>query len=123
MKVLGYSFVGVRAEGFDSSAEFFEKVVQLERVPSRTADHAVFRMPSGELFELFGPKNEYDWTFECPVVGFEVDDLQAARTELLQLGVEGVSDLFEAPGGSAWCHFRGPDGQIYEIANHPRSSP
>jgi hypothetical protein len=39
-----------------------------------------------------------------------VDDLSAAREELLERGFE----LLGEPGPT-WQHFRGPDGNIYEL--------
>ena len=45
-----------------------------------------------------------------PVVGFAVRDLAAAVEELRRAGVE----LLGEPG-PAWQHFRGPDGNVYEL--------
>jgi hypothetical protein len=45
-----------------------------------------------------------------PVVGFAVSDLPAAVQELRSAGVE----LLGEPGPT-WQHFRGPDGNVYEL--------
>jgi len=45
-----------------------------------------------------------------PVVGFAVRDLAAAVEELRRAGVE----LLGEPG-PMWQHFRGPDGNVYEL--------
>jgi catechol 2,3-dioxygenase-like lactoylglutathione lyase family enzyme len=45
-----------------------------------------------------------------PVVGFAVRDLPAAVDELRRAGVE----LLGEPGPT-WQHFRGPDGNVYEL--------
>jgi catechol 2,3-dioxygenase-like lactoylglutathione lyase family enzyme len=45
-----------------------------------------------------------------PVVGFTVRDLPAAVDELRTAGVE----LLGEPGPT-WQHFRGPDGNVYEL--------
>ena len=45
-----------------------------------------------------------------PVLGFLVDDIVASTEELKQNGIE----LLGAPGPS-WQHFRGPDGNVYEL--------
>ena len=44
------------------------------------------------------------------VVGFAVRDLQTAIDELKKAGLE----LLGEPG-PAWRHFRGPDGNVYEL--------
>ena len=44
------------------------------------------------------------------VVGFEVTDLAQAVAELRAAGIE----LLGEPGLS-WQHFRGPDGNVYEL--------
>ena len=49
-----------------------------------------------------------------PVVGFEVDDLPMAVEELRAAGVE----LLGSPSPT-WQHFRGPDGNVYELVSRP----
>jgi hypothetical protein len=50
-------------------------------------------LPSGQLFGVFGPNSGYAGirSSTCPVVGFEVEDVEAAREELAQSGVEFVT--------------------------------
>ena len=45
-----------------------------------------------------------------PVVGFEVTNLAEAVAELRAAGIE----LLGEPGPT-WQHFRGPDGNVYEL--------
>ena len=45
-----------------------------------------------------------------------VDDIRAAREELLAHGVEAVTDVKEASDGTArWAYFRDPEGNVFEI--------
>jgi hypothetical protein len=48
------------------------------------------------------------------VVGLAVEDAGAARQRLQAAGITLLTEL-EHDGDSAWCHFRGPDGNVYEI--------
>lgn len=75
------------------------------------ADFWVFELPNGRHVEIFGnsyPGKEHFAT--SPVVGFAVRDLPAAVAELRRAGLELLGEL-----GSTWQHFRGPDGNVYEL--------
>jgi hypothetical protein len=65
-----------------------------------------------------------------PVAGFRVDDRVSARTELEEAGAELIGALthgecrrpligtIHREVDSAWQHFRGPDGNVYEVNQH-----
>ncbi len=92
MRILGYSWVGVRTEDFGATIRFFvEKLGLAVRWRAEDAEIAHFRLPSGQLFEVFGRNNAGVQTTTCPVVGFEVEDVWAARQELTQVGVEFIA--------------------------------
>ena len=60
---------------------------------------------------MFGPQYPGKGHFETgPVVGLEVRDLAQAVAELRRAGIE----LLGEPGPT-WQHFRGPDGNVYEL--------
>ncbi len=60
---------------------------------------------------MFGEGHPGKGHFETgPVAGFAVRDLPVAVAELRKAGVE----LLGEPG-PAWQHFRGPDGNVYEL--------
>jgi catechol 2,3-dioxygenase-like lactoylglutathione lyase family enzyme len=117
MRVLGYSWVGIQTEDFEDTIRFFTEKLGLP-LTYRAEDRelAYFRLPSGQLFEVFGPNDEEDdlHATACPVLAFEVEDVRAAREELAQLGVEFVTDVEKSEEGE-WIYFRGPDGQVYEL--------
>jgi hypothetical protein len=55
------------------------------------------------------------------VVGFEVDDIQAAVAELAARGVEQVSEIEGgSESGQYWCYFRDGEGNLLEIAQKTR---
>ena len=75
---------------------------------------------NGDRIELFGPDSrEHDQLDTGPVAGFWVDDVEAAREELIQKGVADLTDLATGKDGHSWFYFRAPDGNFYEMCEHP----
>ena len=118
MDVRGIGWLGMRTERFDETVAFFERTLGLER------DHedptmVVFRLPNGDTIEVFGPRDEEHRHFTTgPVVGFVVDDIEAGVRDLEAAGIEMLSPIEEG-GGYKWAHFRGPDGNVYELSRTP----
>ena len=118
MRVSGFTWAGVRTQDFESTAEFFEEILGLPLTRRDDAqDLATFRMPSGQHFEVFGPRNNWNEFMPCPVIGWQVQDVAEARKELEEKGVEFVTNVAVATDGSSWTYFRGPDGHYYEICH------
>ncbi len=116
MDILGYSWVGVRTEDFEGTLHFLAQILGLTLTWRAAEDDiAHFRLPSGQLFEVFGPRAAGIQTTTCPVLGFEVADVRAARHKLEAVGVPFVSEVFGSEEGAMWTYFRGPDGQLYEL--------
>ena len=116
MRIAAYSWASIRTADFAATVRFFAEVLGLP-LTLRDDDNefAHFWLPSGQLFEIFGPKAGELHAIGCPVLGFEVEDVRAARQELELQGVEFVTEVFEAPDGAAWTYFRGPDSHLYEL--------
>ena len=55
-----------------------------------------------------------------PVVGLVVDDFDRARAAMIDAGIEFIGEL-QREGGSAWNHYRAPDGNVYEIIGPDRA--
>ena len=114
MKVTGLSWGGVRTERFSEMSSFLEKVMGLE-IDHQDDALADFALPNGDRFEVFGPADTDNPHFTTgPVVGFGVSDLDGARQELEDAGIELIGPIREG-AGLRWAHFRGPDGNVYEI--------
>lgn len=113
MRVLGYTWAGVRTDNLKSAAGFFADILGLSLI-HKGKDLIQFEMPSGQLFEVFGPESRYYQLHTCPVLGFQVEDVRAARKELESRGVEFVTDLY-GNNTEAWTYFRGPDDYLYEL--------
>ena len=128
MRIRRVSFVGVKTEEFEAMTTFVQDVLGLQ--PGYRDDGwAVFQLESGErdLFEIYRP-GRYDERLlpaaaTGPTVALAVDDLVAARQELIAAGIEIVGDIVwaaEAFGnpsyeGFGWLFFRAPDSNVYAL--------
>jgi catechol 2,3-dioxygenase-like lactoylglutathione lyase family enzyme len=129
--------MGVRTDSFDAMAVFVRDVLGLR--PGHTDEGwAVFQLESGDrdLVEVYRP-GRYDERLlpaaaTGPTVAFAVDDLLAARAELVAADVEIVADIvwaaeaFDDPHleGFGWLFFRAPDGNVYALQqDHAPTAP
>ncbi len=118
MKVKGYSWVGVGTDDFDRTLSFFLKVMGLSTVAADERGVAILKVSDGQVLEIFGPGTQgRELTFP-PIVAFEVDDVAAARDELLLNDVEILGDI-GSWNGFDWLKFRGPDGHIFALQRSP----
>jgi predicted enzyme related to lactoylglutathione lyase len=107
------SWLGIRVTDVDGTKAFLERL-------GLTFDHAdgemvAYKAKNGDTVEIFGPGDQDHGHFDTgPVVGFEVDDIEAARRELEAAGVEFFGGVGRG-AGLAWTHFRGPEGFVYEL--------
>ena len=128
MHIRRLSFLGVRTESFDAMADFAQDVLGL-RAGHLDDGWAVFQLESGDrdLVEVYRPGG-YDERLlppaaTGPVVAFAVDDLLAARAELVAANTEIVADVVWAAEafhdarlvGWGWLFFRAPDGNVYAL--------
>jgi len=113
MRVLGYTWTGVRSADLESAVRFFSDVLGLSLI-QRDETLAQFELPTGQLFEILGPKSYYHHLHACPVIAFQVEDVRRARDELATRGVEFVTEV-DGDESEAWTYFRGPDGYLYEL--------
>ncbi|MGH2699055.1 MAG: VOC family protein [Actinomycetota bacterium] len=116
MEVTGVVWAGTRTERFDEMVRFFGEVMGIDRDGEATG-FVSFKTPSGDKVEVFGTDDsEHDFMTTGPVVGFGVSDVDSARSELEAAGIEFMAPT-QSEGDYRWAHFRGPDGNIYEITS------
>ena len=116
MKAKGVAWLGLRTEKLDETVRFFTDVLGLE-VALREEDMVKLQLGDDTEVELFGPGDEDHKFFErAPVVGFLVDDVDKAREEMEQKGVEFIGPV-QRWEDSAWSHFKGPNNNVYEITS------
>lgn len=118
MDIRGLGWSGTRTDHAEALADFYQGVLGLDLVYTEP-QFWVFELPDGQHVEVFGrhyPGKEHFAT--GPMVGFEVTDLVEAVAELRAAGIE----LLGEPGPT-WQHFRGPDGNVYELVALTRPEP
>jgi catechol 2,3-dioxygenase-like lactoylglutathione lyase family enzyme len=113
VEVRRLGWLGMRTERFDEMVRLFRDVMHLPvgiEQPGRT----MFALPNGDPIDVFHTSLEqYEWFPDAPVVGFVVDDVEAGARELEAAGIE-VNPV-QHGDGFMWAHFRGPDGNLYEL--------
>ena len=116
MKIHGYSWAGAPTTDFDRTNRFFREVLELEMLLRDDEGMiGIFKLPNGQLFEVFGPGNRYQKLMNSPAIAFDVDDIDRARAELETKGVKFVSAIERGSHGDAWTFFEGPDGYLYQL--------
>ena len=115
MEVSGIGWLGIRTDKAEELVHFFRDVLSVPVAHSEPAFWA-FDLADGGQIEVFGEEFPGKAHLDTgPVVRFLVDDLAASTSELERRGVE----LLGEPGPS-WQHFRGPDGNVYELKQRPQ---
>jgi catechol 2,3-dioxygenase-like lactoylglutathione lyase family enzyme len=114
MTVRGLGWLGVRTERFEQTVALFRDLLGLD--PFQVDDASVrFRLGDGTELHVYGPADtDHEFFGTAPVVGLVVADVDTARRRMEAAGVEFLTPV-ERAGTSAWCHFRGPDGNVYEL--------
>ena len=114
MTLRGVAFIGVRTDAFDATTRLYREVLGL--VPYRSDGTSErYRLADGTALHVYGPTDrDHSWFGPGPVVGFLVDDVTATRAHMEADGITFVTQI-EKADGDTWCHFRGPDGSLYEI--------
>ena len=117
VRLLGIVWMGVQTSEFDAMATFMERLMGTP-APRQEPGFRLWSFPDGDLIELYadGTKPSFG---NAPVVGFRVDDLNAGRRLLAELGAEIVGGYGPNEAGYETVHFRAPDGNIYELTYDP----
>ncbi len=114
VKVKALVWLGVKTEQFEAMTRLYKDVMGLEVYQEDEAS-VRFRLADGTPVHVYGPRDEdHDFFGSGPVVGFLVDDVAGARAEMEASGIEFIGEI-QRSNTHAWNHFRGPDGNIYEL--------
>ena len=114
MEVRGLGWVGIRTERFEETVGLFRDVMGL-KVIRQERNVVGFEFSDGAEMEVWRPEDEFHSFFGTgPVVGFRVDNFEEAQARMEAEGVEFLTPT-QWSETVAWSHFRGPDGNVYEI--------
>ena len=113
-------FLGVRTAAFAETVALYRDVLEIEPALVR-AGAAWFRAEDGSSIHVYANDDaDHEFFGTGPVVGLEVDDFEAARAAMVAAGIEFIGDP-QRDAGVVWNHYRGPDGNVYEIIGPDRS--
>jgi predicted enzyme related to lactoylglutathione lyase len=107
------TWIGVVVDDLEGQRRFWGDLLGVPEDQSGT-DFVAFELGDGRSFELIERSNEPQYDRLRFQVGFDVENIEAAREELIRRGVEQISEIFsgeEAP----WAYFRDPEGNVFEI--------
>ena len=110
MKVEGLVFAGVGSADHAGVARFFADVLGVELEATGDVQRLLFA--NGSSVALVPP--DYVQPPSDTVLGFLVDDVEAATAELAAKGVEPDGEL-NSGYGFRYRHFRAPDGRRFEL--------
>jgi predicted enzyme related to lactoylglutathione lyase len=121
MKVKGYVWAGLFVEDLDKAVAFYEDVLGLKLL-RRGDGWAHFDVGEDSLFEIYTggkawsqPKEHQEQPL---VIGFLVEDLDAAVKELRGKGVKFIGEIGRYKD-TKWAEFSDPEGNRLEIKEIP----
>jgi catechol 2,3-dioxygenase-like lactoylglutathione lyase family enzyme len=113
------TWIGVVVDDLDAQRRFYRDVLGLQELGSGD-DWAHFDL-DGNLFELLQRSEQPQYDGKRYQVGFTVEDIRAVRAALIERGVEPIADIEGDPdAGGAWCYFRDPEGNVFELKHRAR---
>ncbi|HET7472172.1 MAG TPA: VOC family protein [Candidatus Limnocylindrales bacterium] len=112
--VVSVRFVGIRTAAFASMVALYRDTlgltVELERPGA-----VWFRTADGTSIHVYAADDaDHDFFGSGPVVGYLVDDFAAVRAAMVEAGIAFIGEP-QRDGGAVWNHYRGPDGNVYEL--------
>jgi catechol 2,3-dioxygenase-like lactoylglutathione lyase family enzyme len=114
MHVKGLIWLGLRTKKFEEMVRLFRDVMGLQLIRDEP-EVSGFQLTKDTQMELYRQEEEFHAFFTTgPVVAFQVDDVDSARTTMEAAGIEFIGPIQRA-GKMSWNHFRAPDGTVFEI--------
>jgi catechol 2,3-dioxygenase-like lactoylglutathione lyase family enzyme len=113
-------WIGVVAENLAEQRRFYREVLGFTEL-ALGSDWVHFDLGNGNLLELIQRSDNAQYERTRYQVGYAVDDILAARSELIARGVQPIAGgEGSTDGGGRWCYFRDPEGNIFEIKERSR---
>lgn len=112
-------WIGIVCDDLQAQRRFYRDVLGLSELDS--GDGWVWCDFDGKLFELLArdPRPQYDRRRVS--FAFEVDDIHSARAELIDRGVEPVTEIEGGPVSlQYWSYFKDAEGNLFEIVQRLR---
>jgi len=121
VNVTGVDFIAIPTQDFERADAFYADVLGLER-SKRWGDMPAGEFETGSLTIALMQSDAFGMTFSphSHPIALQVDDVEAARKELEEKGVEFGADTMDS-GVCHMAHFRDPDGNVLML--HHRYAP
>ena len=87
MKIEGLVWVGTRTSNIEQMTALCRDVMGLTPTLMNPGQ-AIFDMPNGDRLEVFDSDGVHNTFMTHPITGFLVDNLEAARAEMEEQGIE-----------------------------------
>jgi predicted enzyme related to lactoylglutathione lyase len=108
-------WVGVVVDDLERERRFYRDVLGLAEREGGDG-WAQFDMGWPNVLELIRRSDAPEYRRVGYVVAFAVQDIEAARRELLARGVEPVTGIEGGPESLGyWCYFLDPEGHLFEV--------
>ena len=110
------NWIGVVVEDLAAARRFYRDVLGLAEMGG--SDQWVqFDMGFPNVLELLQRSDDPEYDRPRYQVGFAVEDIETTRRELVQRGVEALTEIDGGPeSGGYWCYFRDPEGNVFELS-------
>jgi catechol 2,3-dioxygenase-like lactoylglutathione lyase family enzyme len=109
------SWIGVVADDLDRQRRFYRDVLGFSEIAAGT-DSVHFDLGESRLLEICQGSGRPQYDRPRYQVGYAVDDIEAARAQLVARGVVPIGGL---EGGSEptgrWYYFRDAEGNVFEL--------
>ena len=112
-------WIGIVCEDLEVQRHFYRDVLGLTEL--RAGEDFVWFDFNGKLLELLAksPLPQYDRRRVS--FAFEVDDIQPARAELINRGVEPVTEILGGPKSlQYWAYFKDAEDNLFELVQRAR---
>jgi predicted enzyme related to lactoylglutathione lyase len=120
--VTGVDFICVPTQDFDASVDFYENTLGLEK-SKQWGDMPGQEFENGTVTIAVMQSDKFglDFSPHSLPIAFQVDDVEASRSELESKGVEFAADTLDS-GVCHMAHFRDPDGNVLML-HHRYAAP
>jgi catechol 2,3-dioxygenase-like lactoylglutathione lyase family enzyme len=110
------NWVGVVANDLEAQRRFYRDVLGFKEL-SAGDGWVQFDLGFPNVLELLQRSDDPQYERARYQVGFTVDDIHAARDELVALGAQPITEIEGGTEAQAyWCYFRDPEGNVFELS-------
>ena len=108
------AWIGITCEDLEQQRHFYRTVLGLREL--RSGNGWVWFDFDGRLLELLAKDLPPQSGRQRVSFGFEVEDIQAARAELIRRGVEPVTEIEGGPASlQYWTYFKDAEANLFEL--------